>query len=262
MIFWQQRELIFQLLRQELQQQYRGALLGFLWSVLAPLTDLLIYSFVFGILFGARTDPPPGVSVEVPFSLVLLAGLVPFNMLNQTLSAAPFEILSRPNYVKKVRFPLEVLSLVRTGVGLFHSLIGLAVLIVGEILLVQRVPWTALLLPLVYLPLFLLSLGLHWFFSALGVYLRDLQTMMTLLLRVWFFATPIVYTRSQVPSWALRLLDAQPMTFVVGALRDVLLWGQMFSWPLWLLWTLISAGIAWLGYRWFQHTREGFADVL
>lgn len=262
MLLWRYRDLIRQLWSQEVQQLYRGTLLGFFWAVLAPFLDLLVYSFVFSVLFQARVSPPPGVTIQMPFGLILLAGLLPYNIFAQVLSAAPMEVLRRPSYVKKVRFPLEVLPAVRLGVAFFQGGVALGVLLVGVVYFAHRLWWTMLLLPLVLLPLVFLSLGLGWWFSSLGVYLRDLQSMMTVLLRVWFFATPIVYPLSRLPTWALPWVQANPLTFVVQAVRDVLLWGRVPSITVWLLWSGLTAGMALLGYWWFEHTKQGFADVM
>ena len=259
---WQYRELTRQLLRQEIQELYRGTILGAFWTVLAPFLDLLVYSYVFSVLFHARVSPPVDVETQMPFGLILLAGLLPYDILSRVISVAPVEVLQKPNYVKKVRFPLEVLPVVRLGVAFFQGSVALGVLLVGAVYFTHRLWWTVILLPLMLLPLTLLALGLGWLLAALGVYFRDLQSMMGILLRIWFFATPIVYPLSSVPRWALPIVQANPLTFVVQAVRDVLLWGRVPSIIVWLLWSGLTAGIAFLGYWWFEHTKQGFADVM
>ena len=262
MFMWRYRYLIVQLWYQEVRTLYRGALLGFFWTILTPFLDFVIYSWVFSVLFHARVKPPRGVNISLPFGLILLAGLFPYNIFAQVVGAAPMEILKRPNYVKKIRFPLEVLPVVRLGVAFFQGSVALGVLLVGALYFMHRLPWTVLLLPAALLPLVFLSLGLGWFFSALGVYLRDLPNIVAVVLRVCFFATPIVYSPSRLPNWALPVIQANPLTFVVQAVRDVLLWGRIPSLRGWVFWTLFTAGVALLGYWWFKQTAQGFADVM
>ena len=259
---WKHNELIKQLLRQEILKEYREALLGFLWAVLAPLFDLLIYTFVFSLLFKVRVSPPEGVNVVLPYGLVLLAGLMPHQILSQALSAAPNDIVKNTNYVKKVRFPLEVLPVVTLGVSMFHGLVGLGVLLVGVVIMTHVLPWTIILLPFAFVPLVLLTVGLCWLLASLGVYFRDLQNMVVVFLRLWFFATPIVYPVSRLPARIRPWIALNPLTFIVEATRDVLLWGRVFSWETLGIWTLVTALIAWLGYFWFIKTKQGFADVL
>jgi len=261
-VVWEHRELIRQLLRQEILKEYREALLGFFWAVLAPLFDLLIYTFVFSLLFKVHVPPPKGVNITLPYGLVLLAGLMPHQILSQALSSAPGEIVKNTNYVKKVRFPLEILPVVRLGVSFFHGLVGFGVLLVGVALVAHVIPWTVVLLPLVFLPLALLTVGLSWILASLGVYFRDLQNMVVVFLRIWFFATPIVYPVSRLPARVRPWVAFNPLTFIVEATREVLLWGQVFSWKDLGIWIIVTAIIAWLGYFWFIKTKQGFADVL
>lgn len=259
---WRYRHLINNLLWREIHEQYRGTIFGFFWAIIAPFLDLVVYSFVFVVLFHAPAPTPPGVDLSLPYSLVLLAGLFPYNVLAQVVGMAPGEVLRHPNFVKKVRFPLEVLPVVRLGVALFHGGVALAVLLLGVFWYTRRLPWTVVLLPIALLPLMALSVGLGWFLASLGVYFRDLQSVVAVLLRVWFFATPIVYPMKRLPAWALPFVKWNPLTFVVESVRNVLLWGIGFSWPAWLLWMSVTAGVAFWGYKWFTHTKQGFADVL
>ncbi|RLD07523.1 MAG: hypothetical protein DRI32_00650 [Chloroflexi bacterium] len=121
---------------------------------------------------------------------------------------------------------------------------------------------TALLLPVVLAPLLLLALGMGWFLSSLGVYLRDVKEAVVLFLRIWFFLTPLVYPITRVPDNLLWVMKLNPLVFVVEASRNILLWGKFFSWKEWAVWMLIGSITTILGYIWFDKTRKGFADVL
>ena len=113
---WRHRDLIVRLTGQEVAQRYRGSYLGIVWSFITPILMLAVYAFVFSIVFQARwgeaATPRTG-----EFALTLFAGLIPFAVFSEVLNRAPQIILSMPNYVKKVVFPLEILPVVAVGFG-------------------------------------------------------------------------------------------------------------------------------------------------
>lgn len=259
---WRQRELIRQLIARDIQQRYRGSYLGIVWSFLTPLLMLLAYTFVFSVVFQARwaTSGQPTSTVE--FALILFAGLIPFNLLAECVSRAPTLIVSVPNYVKKVVFPLEVLPPVLVGSALVHSLVSSLVLLITAAVLEREISLAAIFLPLAYLPLILLALGVGWFLAATGVYVRDIGQSMTVVIQALMFLSPIFYPLSAVPEWLQPYLSLNPLTPIVGLFRSTLLWGNVLPWDSWLLLTAVSALIAYLGYVWFMLNKFGFADVL
>jgi len=260
--WWHYRGLVWLLLKREIQSEYRAMILGGLWPILTPLFDLVIYSFVFGILLKGTWPSPEGVAQTMPFGLILLAGLVPFNMFGEVFTTASLEILQKPSYVKKIVFPLEILPVVRVGVAWFHGSVGL-LLVLGATWWVRgELLWTWLLLPLALLPLLFLSLGFAWGLASLGVYLRDLVNMVQVGLRLWFFITPIVYPPSLIPKYLAFVVRLNPLAFIVDSVRRVLLWGLMPQWGIWWLWVGLTGSFAWLGLVWFHYAKRGFADVL
>jgi len=259
---WQQRELIAQLTAREIAVRYRGTYLGVLWSLITPLLMLLIYTLVFSIVLKVKWSDADQATRLDQFALTLFAGLIPFTVFSEVITRAPTVILSVPNYVKKVVFPLEVLPVVVLASALVHSLISVGILLGGVVLLQGTVSPTVVLLPLAYLPLILLCLGLGWFLASLGVYVRDIGQSVGLVVQMLFFLSPIFYPVSAVPE-ALRIVMAvNPLTTVVNSFRQTLLWQETLLWEPWARWTGITALLAWFGYVWFMRTRDGFADVM
>jgi lipopolysaccharide transport system permease protein len=259
---WLYRELIVQLTTREITQRYRGAYLGFLWPFLTPLFMLLIYTFVFSIVFQARWGHLNESQDLVQFALTLFAGLVPFTLFSEVVNGAPGLILAVPNYVKKVVFPLEIFPVIILGSALFHSLISIGILLTGVAIWQQSLSPMVMLLPLAYLPLILLVLGLGWFLASLGVYVRDMQHSMALIVQILFFMSPIFYPVSAVPERFRLILYLNPLTTILDGFRRILLWQQPLSWPLWAMWSAISLAVAVLGFAWFIKTKDGFADVV
>ena len=105
---WAHRDLIRQLVIREATQRYKGTVLGIAWSFVTPLMLLAVYTFVFSVVFQAQWGPGEGVPQPGEFALILFAGLIPFNLFAETVNRAPTLVLSVPNYVKKVVFPLEM----------------------------------------------------------------------------------------------------------------------------------------------------------
>ena len=257
---WRHRALAASLISRDVLGRYRGSFFGILWSFFNPLFMLAVYTFVFSVVFQARW----GVQSEsrTEFALVLFAGLLVFNLFAECVNRAPTLILSTPNYVKKIVFPLEILPWVSLGSALFHASISLTVWLLAHLLLRGWPPVTVVWLPLVLSPLLLLVLGLTWGLAALGVYLRDVAHVVSILTLTLMFLTPIFYPASALPEEYRAVLMANPMARVVEQARDVMYWGVGPDWGQLVVNLAVSFGVAWLGFAWFQKTRRGFADVL
>jgi lipopolysaccharide transport system permease protein len=255
------RELVRQLVRQEVAGRYRGSLFGLAWSLLTPLLMLAVYTYVFSVVFGARWGSDGGAS-KAEFAVILFAGLAVFNLFADCINRAPTLVVHNANYVKRVVFPLELLPVIALGNAMFHFLASMTVWLVAAIVLLGKVPPTALLLPLILLPMVLGTLGLSWLLSSLGVYLRDVQQTTAVLVTGLLFLSPIFYPVSAVPENVRQVIKLNPVGYVVEAARGALVFGRVPD-PLEMLLALaIGLAMALAGFWWFQKTRKGFADVL
>ncbi len=254
---WAHRELIYQLIKREVLQKYKGSYLGVLWSFLTPLALLAVYTFVFSVILNVG-----GRRGHLDYALTLFVGLVAFDVFSQSLSDAPRLIVSNRSYVTKVVFPLEILPLVKLGGALIDSLFGMLIVLLGGILILQQLPWTIIFLPLMYLPLILLSLGVAWFMASLGVFIRDINNLLTVILRMLRFMTPIFYPITAVPESVRFLLYLNPLTHIINNFRRVLLFGQLPDWGWFLVLTAGTFVVCMLGYIWFMKSKKTFADVI
>ncbi|GAB4278002.1 MAG: ABC transporter permease [Methylomicrobium sp.] len=252
--------LIMRMVKREVVGRYRGSWLGLIWSFVTPVLMLAIYTFVFSFVFKARWDQQPASPYE--FALVLFAGLIVFNLFSECVSRAPMLILQNTNYVKKIIFPLEILPWVALGSALFHAGISLLVLLIFLGLSGHTFTLSMLWLPLIWLPFVLLIVGLSWFLASLGVFLRDINQIIGMLMTVLLFMCPIFYPLSTLPDSVSRFLFLNPLTLIVEQTRAVLIWGRQPDWSGLSFYTLTALAIAWLGWVWFNKTRKGFADVL
>ena len=259
--FWRNRFLIMQMTKREVVGRYRGSLIGLGWSLFHPLVMLAIYTFVFSIVFRAKW---PGVAHDntADFALLLFVGLILHGLFAECVNRAPTLILANPNYVKKIVFPLEILPCVAMGSAVLHGGISLAVMVMALLLTHGAIPWTVVLIPLVVLPLLCATLGIAWFLSALAVYIRDIAQLTGFVTTIFLFISPVFFPLSSVPREFQNWLQLNPLTFVIEAARNVLIFGRTFDWLGWTCYVLGSFGVAWAGFWWFQKTRRGFADVV
>lgn len=257
---WRNRSLINASAKREVLGRYRGSALGLLWSFFNPLFMLMVYTFVFSEVFKARWSG--GSESKTEFALVLFAGLIVFNLFAECINRAPGLILSNPNYVKKVVFPLEILPFVGVLSAAYHMLISLSVWIVAHVILSGLPHATVLLLPLIVLPFALFIMGLSWALASLGVFLRDVSQLIGVAVTTLMFLSPIFYPASALPETYRHILYLNPLTPVIEMTREVLYWGRQPDLALLGIYWLATVLIAWLGFSWFQKTRKGFADVM
>jgi lipopolysaccharide transport system permease protein len=212
-----------------------------------------VYTFVFSVIFKSKWGTAADES-KSSFAIILFAGLIVYNLFAEMVNRAPTLILSNVNYVKKVIFPLEILPVVGLGATLFHSLVSLVVLLAAILLINGSLEWTAIYFPLILLPLLIGTLGVALFLASIGVFVRDVGQTVGIFTTVLMFLSPIKNFQT------LELFN--PLTFVIGQSRAVLIFGKQPDWAGLGIYTCASLMVAWLGYWWFQKTRKGFADVL
>jgi len=258
---WRNRDLLYQLVVREVVGRYRGSFLGLAWSFFNPLLMLAIYTIVFTMVFQAKwSEQPSGHPVE--FSLVLFVGMILHGFFSECLVHAPGVILSNANYVKKVVFPLEILPPAALGSALFHAAISFLVLLGLFMVLHGLPPPTILAVPLLWVPLVLVAMGTSWFLASLGVYVRDVGQIASVLATILLFVSPVFYPATAVPPGMCWIYQVNPLAITIGQMRDAVLWGQWPDVHVLAVYGLLSFFFAWLGFAWFQKTRTGFADVL
>jgi lipopolysaccharide transport system permease protein len=255
--------LIGLLIRRNVEASFRGSVLGKLWAVLAPLLRLGLYIFVFGFVIGAKWPGQPRSHYEV--ALLYFVGLTLFDFFFDCINAAPGLMPDNANFVKKVVFPLEILSFVTVGAALVRFCITACVVMVLYLAIDGLPHIAALSIPLLLLPLILVATALVWIMAAIGTYVRDLRQVIGLLSIVAMYLSPIFFPVAQVAQtapWAVPIFYANPLTFVIESSRAALFAGQ---WPNWGALALDTLG-AWLfasvAFRWFVRLKPGFADVL
>jgi lipopolysaccharide transport system permease protein len=253
--------LVAQMARRDIIGRYRGSFVGLLWSFFNPLLMLMIYTFVFGVIFKSRWNEQAGVG-HFQFATILFAGLNMNSLFTECANRAPTLILENTNFVKKVVFPLETLAWSAIGSALFHLLISTMVLLIIEWMVSGSIPWTVVLFPLVVACFLPFVAGTIWLLASLGVFLRDLKQATGIITTALMFLAPIMYPKEIIPAQFRDWMYLNPLTLIVEASRDVLIWGRQPAWEMLAPYALFSAFFAWMAFAWFQRSRKGFADVL
>ena len=254
------KRLIISLVEREIHSRYKGSIFGIFWVLLNPVFLLLIYTFVFSIVLKTRWDGQ--INSTRSFALILYAGLIVFNFFSECIAKSPSLITANVNLVKKVVFPLEILPIVTVGAALFHLTINLFAWFIFYFIFIGLPSVGSLLFPIIFLPLVFFTLGAIFFISSLGVYLRDINQIIGLLITMLLFLSPIFYPISAIPAEYQILLMLNPLTTGIEMSRDVLLMGIMPNVYPYMCYLIFSLLVFSLGLRWFEKTRIGFADVL
>lgn len=223
------REMLVNLTLRELRGKYKRSLLGWSWSLLNPLATMLIFTLVFRFILKIPVEAgePSGMKI---FAFFLLCGLLSWNFTSAGMTGAMGTLIANANLIKKVYFPREILVVANVLASAVSFLIELAVLAVALMLFGNfALPWLPIVVALVALQtVFVVGLGL--LMSVLNVYFRDVQHFVSILLQLWFYATPIIYPLSLVKDTTILghhvpvgfIYRLNPMVGFVEALRDCL----------------------------------------
>ena len=254
--FW----LIIELIKRDVVGRYKNSGAGILWSLFNPVLSLLVYTYVFSMIFKLRW--PSTNSSKVDIALLIFAGMIIFNFMSESLARAPTIILNNPNFVKKIKFPLEVYAFIITGSSGFHLVVNISVWLIFYLISNGNLHLSIIYFPIILVPLWLYTIGFFWFLSSLGVYLRDTGHILAITINILQFLTPIFYPVDIVPDGYRYIVYLNPITFIVEQARNILFFGNGPP----LFWLFINIGVSLLvaivGFAFFEKTKKGFADVI
>lgn len=258
---WRHRELLWQFTLRQVELRHKGSHLGLAWSFVGPLLMLGLYVLVFGYIFGGTFGVIPN-ETRVDYGLGIFFGLTLFHFVAEVLGWAPTLIVSNPNFVKKVVFPLEILPAATVFGAVFHMLISLGLVLLGSLLIGPGLGLSALWLPVILLPMCMLLLGAGWFLAALGVFFRDIGQIIQFITMALMFASAVFYSAHKIPAAAWVWMRYNPVLLAIELARDAALWSRPIN--LHHLGYLYAAGAAacYLGHAAFRKMKPAFADVL
>lgn len=251
---WEYRTMIASLVRKDLRGRYQASVLGFLWTFIVPLCQLIIYTLVFSVIMRSTVEK---------FYLYLFVALIPWNFFSSCLTGGSSCILQQQSLVNKIYFPREVVPIAYVTSSFVNMLYcEIVVILVSLFSGVVFSPLGLLCLPLVMAVEYILALGITLIFSALDVYFRDLEHILGIVSMAWMFLTPIMYDMSIIPENLKPVFMLNPMTSIVMAYRDILYSGSVPH-----LGTLgIAAGMGLffcvIGFLVFGKLKRRFSEVM
>ena len=253
-----QRSLILAMAKREVAAQNVGSLLGFIWTFIHPLVLIFVFWFVFSV--GFKVKPMS----DVPFVVWLTAGMAPWFLFSQIVTASVGTVIANANLIKKTVFPSEILPVVNVASTLVTHLVFLVLLFF--LLVFQQISFSMYALQFIYylFCLCVLTLGIGWIVSALNVFLRDIGQLVGGVIQVGFWATPIFWDIQIMPLKAQLILKLNPMFYIVQGYRDSFIYQRGFwHYPYLTLyfWT-VTLFILVVGIVVFKRLKPQFADVL
>lgn len=251
--------LLRELVRRDFKGRYAGSLLGFFWSFVQPLFQLVLFTFVFATVMkisplGERTDN---------FGVFLFCGLLPWTAMQEGIQRSATAITENAALVKKLSFPSEILVLAACLAALLHEAIA-ALIFVAVLILFGQFSVAGLPVLLVAVPLqVMLTLGLGLLLAAVHVFFRDTAQVLGMVFMGWFYMTPIVYPIALLKDPKLRaLIEANPLTTVVNLYREAFLGGGVAGVPGLLTLMIVSLVVLALGLAVFRSLKPAFADEI
>ncbi len=238
-----------------------GSAAGWLWGLIHPLVLLGIYIFIFSVCL--KTTPGPG-QVTQNFPLFLFSGMLPWLLFSETVQRSSGSIVEQANLVTKTMFPSEIVPVSIFLSSLISHLLALVLFLAVVAIVQQNLSPAIVLLPVCMLVIGLLGVGIGWIAAALQVYLRDTAQVVTVVMTLWFWITPIMiseYKWHEFPRRAQFLLAANPLVYILRVYRGMLLGNSPALADLGIASAFAIAAFV-LGGLFFRHLKRGFADVL
>lgn len=259
------RSLLITLTQRELKARYRGSVMGFFWSLINPLMLVLVYTFVFNTIFQPRDSH---VTDFGPYGLFLATGVIPWIWVQASWFEGTQSLIANSGLIRKASFPAELLPVVSVLSNLVHFLLALPILflafpVVGWFGITVTFGWSALLVPLVILIQVPQIAGLALGFAALNVHFKDVKDILSNLLTMLFFLTPILYTLATLEPfpWIWRLVASNPFTPFLLAYQECIFYGRVPSGQIWLAMVVFSALFWALGTWLFGRLSETLAEA-
>lgn len=251
---WQYRELLYFLVWRDLAVRYKQTVLGFAWAIVPPIARVLLYTIIFGVLLKVDTG-------GIPYPIFAFAAQLPWGLFSSAINRSGTSLVSSANLISKVYFPRLVVPLSGALGALADFLISLIFLVVMMAVYRFPVTWALLTLPLWSLLALLLGLGVGLGLSAVNVRFRDVSFVMTLMVELWMYASPVMYSLRIVPQQYRWLYDLNPMVACIQGFR----WAIFHTTPADIPWVpavLITAVVLVAATVYFNQVERSFADVI
>lgn len=250
------RELLWQMVGREVKARYKQSVLGYFWVILNPLAQMLVMSFAFSIILRIPTN----ASSHIPYSIFLFVGLLPWTLFSNSLGSASASLVGSAPLITKVYFPRSILVL-STIIAkiidfLFASTVLIAYMIYYQIPITPSILW---IFPIFFIQQ-IFTIGLSLFFAAANLLYRDIQYLLSLILTLWMYLTPVIYPADMVPDKYKFIFQLNPLSVIINAYRQVVLGGLEPKYTSLLIALALSIFTLIVGLKYFKSREKIFAD--
>jgi lipopolysaccharide transport system permease protein len=246
-------------IKAEFRGRFARSKLGAIWMILNPLAQATIFAVVLSEVLAARL---PNIDNKAAYAIYLMAGTAAWGLFSEILTRCTTVFIDYSNTLKKIAFPRLCLPLIVGGSALLNHLLLLAAIVV-VFLFFGHFPNSAwLVLPIGMVLIVMLAFGLGILLGLLNVFSRDVGQVLGIVMQLWFWFTPIVYTSDTLPKRFARLLEINPMTALVKIYQQALLYGKFPEWNSLLLPFLISSSLFVFSFWIFRRASADLVDAL
>ena len=237
--------------KKDIRGKYKGSFLGVLWSFINPLLSVVVYAIVFHYIMRFNIDH---------YLIYLISGIIPWTFFTNSVTAGLNSVLFNADIIKKVYFPRAILPISAVTSCLVNFSISCVIVILFALFSGVGVSFYLLLIPLIAVIQYIFTLGIAFIISAVEIYVRDIEHIITFLISMLFYVTPILYTPSYVPDKFAWILKLNPLAYIIEAYHSVIYYktlpnlgdlGIVFG---------ISMVVLFLGYKVFDKLQRGFAE--
>ena len=258
---WHHQDLIAAILRREMSERFKGSVAGWVWAVVAPLLAIGVYTFA----FTTNIKLPLADSAMGPrigYALFIFSGIIVFNFWSEMAFRAPMLLHEYTHFIKQTIFPSDMLAVISTLRATAYTLISIAVMLSFQLIATHTLPWTVLLIPLIFVPFMAFLIGMSWFLCAIGAFTRDAGYLMINIVPLFMFATPVFYPHTMLPPPFDFWIYANALAGYVEVMRDIVLLGQLPDLRVYA-WTLFTSVFTfYFGYWFFDRYRNVIVDVI
>lgn len=254
-IFTTYHELLSELTIREIKQRYKQSILGYAWVILNPFFQMIVMAFVFSIVMRIP-------NLGVPYSIFLYAGLLPWTLFANSLTSAVNVLVANAGLITKIYFPREIFVASTILAKIVDFLLASTIFIVFLIYYQTPLTWHMLWIIPIFIIQQLFTYGLALLLAAANLFYRDIQYLFGLVILVWMYLTPVIYTTELFPEKYRWIFQINPMAVIINAYRQVILAGGMPNLVSLALALLVSLMILLIGYKIFKKLEGVFADIV
>jgi lipopolysaccharide transport system permease protein len=257
--FWNYRKFIWDCAWRDLRHRYAGSSMGFLWNVIHPLFQILLYTIVFSQVMKVAI---PSQSSTFGFAIYLCSGLVPWIGFHDTINSCTNSLVQNANYLKKLGIPEQVFVVQSAGSSLLSLVIGMVLLVCVCCVLGHYPAWCWCALPFILILFHGFAFGLGLFLGVMNIFFRDVSQILGMFIQIWFWMTPIVYMESTLPVFIKDGLYLNPAYHFIQAFHEIIVNKSLPNTTSIAVMLCLALSTPVLGFLVLRKSRSEIRDVL